>query len=118
MVLASVIESMISTDLHTMPPALNADTKHSIENIFRPEVQQLLTPDIQMALRAAVAHGIALVFWITFCASLLCLILCVLLPKRTAPPSKKDKSPKTNLSSPLVEDSAPARPEGITGRGY
>jgi MFS family permease len=87
--LSSVIESMIDAGLHNLPPSLNAEIQHSIENIFRPEVQQLLTPDVQMALRAAVARGVALVFWITFCASLLSLILCVILPARTAPASKK-----------------------------
>jgi hypothetical protein len=89
MALARVIESMINAGLHNLPPSLNAEIEHSIENIFRPEVQLLLTPDIQMALRAAVARGVALVFWITFFASLICLILIVVLPAQTAPPSKK-----------------------------
>jgi len=80
MTLANVIESMINAGLNNLPPALHAEIRHSIENIFRPEVQQLLTPDIQTALRDAVAQGVAMVFWITFVASLICLLLSIILP--------------------------------------
>jgi EmrB/QacA subfamily drug resistance transporter len=91
MTLANVLESMINTGLNDLPPALHAEIRHSIENIFRPEVQQLLTPDIQTALRDAVARGVAMVFWITFAASLICLLLSIILPAHNMPPSRKGK---------------------------
>jgi len=66
-----------------MPPSLNVQITQSIENIFRPEIQALLAPDIQKTMQEAVARGVSMVFWITFFASLLCLTLSVLIPVRT-----------------------------------
>ncbi|UCD83116.1 MAG: MFS transporter [Desulfobacterales bacterium] len=75
-----VMESLTKTGLNNLPPSLHVQIKQSIENIFRPEVQALLDPDIQKTLQEAVAGGVSMVFWITFFASLLCLILSVLIP--------------------------------------
>jgi EmrB/QacA subfamily drug resistance transporter len=80
MTLSNVMESLMNTDLKNLPPSLSAELKHSIENIFRPEVQALLDPNIQKTLQEGVAGGVAMVFWITFFASLLCLSLSVLIP--------------------------------------
>jgi len=74
--------------LSNLPPSLNGQVTQGIENIFRPEVQALLAPDIQKTMQAAVARGVSMVFWITFFASLLCLILSVLIPVRTVPRPK------------------------------
>jgi len=74
--------------LNNLPPSLNVQLKQSIENIFRPEIQALLAPDIQIRLQEAVASGVSMVFWISFFASLLCLILSVLIPARTLPQPK------------------------------
>ena len=86
--LSNVVESLLNTGLDNLPPALNVQIKQSIENIFRPEVQALLTPNIQKTMQEAVAQGVSRVFWITFFASLLCLILSVLIPVRTVPRPK------------------------------
>jgi EmrB/QacA subfamily drug resistance transporter len=88
MALSNVMESLLNTGLDNLPPALNVQIKQSIENIFRPEVQALLTPNIQKTMQEAVAQGVSRVFWITFFASLLCLILSVLIPVRTVPRPK------------------------------
>jgi EmrB/QacA subfamily drug resistance transporter len=88
MALSSVMESLMNTGLNNLPPSLNVQLKQSIENIFRPEVQALLAPDIQIRLQEAVARGVSMVFWISFLASLLCLILSVLIPARTLPRPK------------------------------
>jgi len=80
MTLSNVMESLMNTGLKNLPPSLTAELKHSIENIFRPDVQAMLDPDIQKTLQEAVAGGVSMVFWITFFASLLCLILSVLIP--------------------------------------
>ncbi len=88
MTLSNVMESLMNTGLNNLPPSLNVQLKQSIENIFRPEVQALLAPDIQIRLQEAVARGVSMVFWISFFASLLCLILSVLIPARTLPRPK------------------------------
>jgi EmrB/QacA subfamily drug resistance transporter len=80
MALTNVIESLMNTGLKNLPPTINVQLKHGIENIFRPEVQTLLDPDIQKTLQAAVARGVSMVFWITFFASLVCLVLSLLIP--------------------------------------
>ena len=85
MALSNVMESLLTNGLNNLPPSLNVQIKQSVENIFRPEVQALLTPDIHKTMQEAMARGISLVFWITFFASLLCLILSLLIPVRTVP---------------------------------
>jgi MFS family permease len=83
MTLSNVMESILSNGLENLPPSLNVQITQSIENIFRPEIQALLAPDIQKTMQEAIARGVSMVFWITFFASLLCLILSVLIPVRT-----------------------------------
>ena len=83
MTLSNVMESLMNAGLNNLPPSLNVLIKQSGENIFRPEVQALLAPDIQKTMQEAVAQGVSIVFWITFFASLLCLILSFLIPVRT-----------------------------------
>jgi EmrB/QacA subfamily drug resistance transporter len=78
--LSNAMDSLMNTGLQNLPPAVRLQLKHGIENIFRPEIQALLAPEIQQTLHKAVANGVAMVFWITFAASLLCLILSVLIP--------------------------------------
>jgi MFS family permease len=90
MTLSNVMESLMNSGLNNLPPSLNVQIKQSVETIFRPEVQALLTPQIQKTIQEAVARGVSMVFWITFFASLLCLILSVLIPVRTIPRSKEN----------------------------
>jgi EmrB/QacA subfamily drug resistance transporter len=80
MTLSNVMNSLTNAGSNDLPASLNVELKQGIENIFRPEIQAMLDPDIQQALQAAVARGISMVFWITFFASLLCLVLSVLIP--------------------------------------
>ena len=88
MALSNALELMMNSGLNNLPPSLNALIKQSIENIFRPEVQALLTLEIQKTMQEAMARGVSTVFWITFFASLLCLILSVLIPVKTVPRPK------------------------------
>jgi EmrB/QacA subfamily drug resistance transporter len=78
--LSNAMESLMGKELNSLSPALTVQIKQSIENIFRPEIQALLAPDVQKTMQAAVEKGISLVFWITFFTSLLCLVLSVLIP--------------------------------------
>jgi len=89
MTLSNVMESLKNTGLNNLPPSLKVQIEQSAENIFRPEVQALLAPDIQKTFQEAVARGVSMVFWITFFASLLCLIISVLIPVRSVPMAKK-----------------------------
>jgi len=78
--ISKVMGSLMNSGLKNLPPSLAVELKHGIENIFRPEVQALLDPDIQKTLQAAVARGVSMVFWITFFAALSCLVLSLLIP--------------------------------------
>jgi len=89
MTLSNVMESLMKTDLKNLPPSLMIEIKQNIENIFRPEIQALFAPEVQKTVQEAVARGILTVFWISFFASLLCLILSVLIPARSVPQPKK-----------------------------
>ena len=89
MTLSNVMESLMKTDLKNLPPSLNIEIKQNIENIFRPEIQAALAPEIQKTLQEAVARGVLTVFWITFFSALLCLLLSVLIPVRSVPRPQK-----------------------------
>ncbi len=89
MTLSNVMESLMKTDLKNLPPSLIIEIKQNIENIFRPEIQAALAPEIQKAMQEAVARGVLTVFWITFFTSLLCLLLSLLIPVRSVPLNQK-----------------------------
>ena len=89
--LTNVMESLMTTGLKNLPPSLHVQLKQSIENIFRPEIQALLDPDVQKTLQEAVARGVSMVFWIAFFSSLVCLILSLLIPVRSIPRSDKNR---------------------------
>jgi MFS family permease len=82
--LSGALESTLSSGTSSLPPSINVQIQQNIENIFRPEVQMLLAPEAQLALKSAVAQGVSMVFWISLFASLLCLVLSAILPARTA----------------------------------
>jgi len=90
MALSNAMESLMGAGLNNLPPSLNVGMKQSIENIFRPEIQALLAPDVQKSMQVAVAQGVLKVFWITFFASLLCLVLSVLIPVKSVAKSEDD----------------------------
>ena len=87
--LSNALESLMNTGLSSLPPSLKVQIEQNIENIFRPEVQMLLTPDVQQAMKAAVARGVSIVFWISLLASMACLIFSAILPAQPASKEKK-----------------------------
>jgi hypothetical protein len=87
--LSNALESLINTGMSSLPPSLKVQIEQNIENIFRPEVQMLLTPDVQQAMKAAVAGGVSIVFWISLLASMACLIFSAILPAQPASKEKK-----------------------------
>jgi EmrB/QacA subfamily drug resistance transporter len=76
------IQPLLNNGLLNLPPSLEKQAQESVESIFRPEVQALLSPEIQKAMQEALAEGVAVVFWITFIASLVCLVLSLVIPTR------------------------------------
>jgi len=52
-----------------------------IEGLFRPEIQSLLTENVQKAFREAVAQGVTLVFWASLIAAGMCLYFSYRLPE-------------------------------------
>ena len=89
MALANAMDSLLTSGIHNLPPSLKNHSKQGIESIFRPEVQQLLTPEVQIVMQEAVARGVSMVFWITFFTSVACFLISLLIPTQSASQSKK-----------------------------
>lgn len=66
-----------------IPSSITGRIYHGIENLFRPEVQSLLSENIQKALQEAVANGVKWVFGAALAASLICLFFSFKLPSKT-----------------------------------
>jgi hypothetical protein len=82
-----------------MPPNWPAEVARQVqknpENLFRPEVQALLSFDMLQMLHEAVADSVMMVFGLALAVSILCLAVCCLLPKLPAAP----KTPPHGKSS-------------------
>lgn len=81
--LHAVLRSVTSSD---WPPAVASQVQQNPEHMFRPEVQALLSANMLQKLHEAVARSVMSVFWMVLAASVLCLILCKLLPKKKISP--------------------------------
>ncbi len=81
--LSTLLNSLNEIDLSRLPAVSNTLETRSIEDIFRPEIQDLFAPEIQTIMQEAVVRSVLIVFWITFFASLLCLILSLLIPEQS-----------------------------------
>ena len=66
-------------DPATLPATVQAQP--SFEYFFRPEIQSLLAPAAQTALREALRGGFFLLFCVVLAAALICLCFCLALPK-------------------------------------
>jgi hypothetical protein len=78
--MSKTLDSLINVSPSNGSASVSDQISHNIENLFRPEVQALLSPDIQQTMQQAVAHGVSTVFWVTLCASILCLLFSIILP--------------------------------------
>lgn len=83
--LSSALNALGDIDLSRLPEVSKTLEARSIEDIFRPEIQALFAPEIQIVMREAVFRSVLIVFWITFIASLICLVLSLLIPKQSGP---------------------------------
>ncbi len=86
--LATSMEPFMSSESGTLSLSSSPNVMQAIEKLFRPEVQALLSPDVQQAMQDAVARGVFIVFWLTLIVSLLCLFFIFMLPKQPDPQSK------------------------------
>jgi MFS family permease len=78
----NALEKVMSVDLRQhIDPVLLSRIQQNVENIFRPEIQTLLSPDVQQALQDAVGHGVMPMFWASLLASVVCLVFSVMLPR-------------------------------------
>jgi hypothetical protein len=66
-----------------IPRDFSTHLQQSAESLFRPEVQSLLSANVQKALQGAVAESVTLVFWAALIMSCVCLVFSYRLPKRT-----------------------------------
>ena len=81
--LASNMDALLASGiLEKIPPALKARLQHDLENLFRPEVQALIPPEIKPVLMDAMLQGIARVFWVALAVSVIMFLLCWLLPRK------------------------------------
>ena len=79
--IAQATDAMLHSGLaQTIPPALFSTIKTNVENLLLPEVQALLSDEMQTILQKAIVSGVAVVFWIVLTVSLLCFSFCLLLP--------------------------------------
>lgn len=78
----NALEKVLSLDLQqTIDLELLSRIQQNVGNIFLPEIQTLMSTDIQHALQEAVGHGVMPVFWISLLASSVCLVFAILLPR-------------------------------------
>jgi hypothetical protein len=77
----NALEKVLSLDLQQeMDLELLSRIQQNVGNIFLPEIQTLLSTDVQHALQEAVGYGVMPVFWISLLASSVCLVFAILLP--------------------------------------
>jgi EmrB/QacA subfamily drug resistance transporter len=76
--LTAILKSAAPSD---WPAAVTSQAQQNPENLFRPEVLAMLSADMLQTLHDAVARSVMSVFWMVLAASILCLFMCLLLPK-------------------------------------
>ncbi len=77
----SALEKVMSFDLRQkIDPELFLKIQQNVENIFHPEIQTLLSADVQQALQKAVGYGVMPMFWASLLSSIVCLVFCIMLP--------------------------------------
>jgi len=78
----NALDKVMSFDLRQkIDPALFSQIQQNVENIFRPEIQRLLSTDVQQAIQEAVGHGVMPMFWASLLSSMVCLVFSIMLPR-------------------------------------
>jgi hypothetical protein len=83
--LTAAIDSLANKDfMGILPEAVLNQPQRNIENLLRPEFQALLPEAARSLLQSSIASSVQLVFWITLFISLICLVICFMLPDTRA----------------------------------
>jgi EmrB/QacA subfamily drug resistance transporter len=72
-----------------LPAAVSGQIRQNYENLFKPDVQALLTPELRDLLHASLGQSVVYVFWTALGAALACLAVGLLLPSRTGKAPEK-----------------------------
>lgn len=79
--LSGTFETLLNSELQQrIPHAVFSRIQESPENLFMPEVQALIEPDVLSILQDALGRGVMVIFWISLFASLLTLVFAIGLP--------------------------------------
>jgi EmrB/QacA subfamily drug resistance transporter len=78
--ISNTMDSLIHADPNNNFAAVSNQIAQNLENLLRPEIQALLSPDVQKTMQDAIARGISVVFWVTLFASVMCLFFSIILP--------------------------------------
>jgi EmrB/QacA subfamily drug resistance transporter len=82
----NTLEKVMSFDLQQkIGPELFSRIQQNVENIFRPEIQTLLSRDVQQALQEAVGNGVMPMFWASLLSSIVCLVFSIMLSRSDYP---------------------------------
>lgn len=80
---ARVADTLNASELQgKIPPPVMSRIRDNFENFFRPDVQQQLLPDVQMALHQAIGNCVTDVFWLALMAAAICLVFSFVLPRK------------------------------------
>jgi len=66
--------------VNRLPQSLSEKGLEQMEQLFQPEIQALLPPELKMMVHDAVSRGIREVFWTVVIAAILCLFVTLLIP--------------------------------------
>ncbi len=67
--------------LNRLPDHLAEAGLGQIESFLRPEIQAIMPPDLQILVQETITQGVRQVFWTVTFAAILCLALCLFIPK-------------------------------------
>ncbi len=68
--------------LERLPAHLAEAGSGHIESLLQPEIQSLMPPSVKIMVQEAVTRGVTEVFWTVTISATLCLLLCLLIPKK------------------------------------
>lgn len=86
----SIVTSRFSRVMDLLPASANGDVipesvadmiRRNFENLFRPEVQAALSPDLRETLQTAMGRSVIDVFRVSLAVAGLCFLLCAVLPE-------------------------------------
>ena len=79
--LTAAMDNLVNKDvMGILPETLSNQSQRSFEYLLRPEFQALLPETTRGELQVSIASSVQFVFWVTLFISLLCLVICFLLP--------------------------------------